>query len=85
MNSENELHRGSHDQGFLSLPGRVLVMSHSSPLPWDRTLCFLLFLPYVVPPELSWRQVHDGSHSNHNTNDIMTLKLGKGQVPGHRD
>lgn len=50
-----------------------------------KTINFLLLLPCLVLPELSWYQVHDGSRSNHNTNDIMTWKLGKGQVPGPSD
>lgn len=32
-------------------------------------------LPYLVPPELSWHQVHAGSSGNSNANEIiMTLK-----------
>lgn len=42
-------------------------------LPMDRTLCFLHFLPYLVSPERSWHQMHDGSWSNLDANEIIMI------------
>lgn len=54
-------------------------MVHSSPSEQDPLFDFL---PYLVPVELSWHQMHVGSGSNCNANEIlMTLKLAKGQIP----
>lgn len=36
-----------------------------------RTLHFLLFLSYLISPELSWHQIHGGSPSNHSVNEII--------------
>lgn len=69
VNSENELHRGSQDQGFFIPP---MVGTDDIPLMWfihllslGGTLNFPHFLPYLVHPELLWCQMHDGSPSNH--------------------
>lgn len=38
-------------------------------------------LPYLVPPERSWHQVHAGNRGNSNANEIlMTLKLATRQI-----
>lgn len=64
--------------GVFISPGLELVRVHrrgsfiSSP---GRDPCFPPFLLYVVPWELPWHPVHDGSRSDHNANEIiMTLK-----------
>lgn len=53
--------------GELDVPSMWFI--HLFSLDW--TLCFLLFLPYWVSLELSWSQIHDGSHSNPNVNKVI--------------
>lgn len=64
--------------GFWSLPGwgigDVPLMWFIHLLSLGRTLCFLLFLPCLVPLDLSWSQMHDGSHSNPNVSEIMIAR-----------
>lgn len=78
-NSENKRVMPRKSRSGVCIPpgagiGDILLTGFIDLLLLARTLHFPLFLPYLVPLELSWHQIHDGNHSNCNANEIiMTL------------